>query len=346
MPKVNFVPNLTHEMIQPPDGLTPNCYICDQNYRSMHSQGPLSFRYVGTLDDAAAAQCIQEQMATTKEDLSYIGAKLQSHGDLLLTRWTKRSKENRGMTLSSLAEEIFGAWPPGGRSSTLREEHDGCLCGEHLRSRLEQVKKVARQHVRYGHFRYGEWPQIEDFAQDKSKLLTLLHLRTAYPPETWAVFDTEAASITWDLALSPVVFNSGCVQMTAEAYGTLTDFNDGAMHNLSVVGFPRAQLTFESQAALARGLRNLLDGIIDGAEPSGSAKWDIAITGRSLGGTPDVMWGAYKHQAFVPPTGFDMDAIVGRAMARYRSILDEIEVMQTEPDYVRHVAFLWSSGKM
>lgn len=80
-------------------------------------------------------------MTKTAENLDYVRAKLQSHGDLMLSRWTKRSKEKRGMFLSSTAEGIFGPWPPGPRPSTFSDEDDGCTCGRHQRSPLEQVKK-------------------------------------------------------------------------------------------------------------------------------------------------------------------------------------------------------------
>ena len=256
--------------ISPPRDLKHNCHICDQHFRTRQSQVHLSFRYIGVLDDVAAAQSIRDEVASTAADLEYVKAKLRSHGDLILARWTKRSKEKRGMFLSSAAEDNFGPWPPGPRSSTLSDEDDGCTCGQHRRSHLEQAKELARQQVRYGCFWFGDWLQIEDFARDRSKLLTLLHLRTAYPPSSWAIFDTKAASIAWDLALCPVVFNDNGVRMTGDGHGTLTDFSHEAIHMWSHVGYPRAKLTFWSQSAIARGLRNLVDGLVDGAEAAGT----------------------------------------------------------------------------
>lgn len=130
-----------------------------------------------------------------------------------------------------------------------------------------------------------------------------------------------------------------------EGYGALTELNHEALHAFSIVGYPRAILTFWSQAAIAQGLRGLVDGLVDDAEPSGHVKWKLAIETGSLGGGGAVMAGAYEHQAFLPPTLFDMDLIVEKATARYRSALDQIEMMQTDPEYMRHVALLWRSSK-
>ena len=58
------------------------------------------------------------------------------------------------------------------------------------------------------------------------------------------------------------------------------------------------------------------------------------------------MSAAYKHQAFVPPTHFDMRLLAEKATARDRSVLDDVEMMQIDPEYMRHVALLWRSSKM
>jgi hypothetical protein len=43
--------------------------------------------------------------------MDYVKEKLGSHGDAIISRWSKRSRNKRGKLSSDAAGEYFGPWP-------------------------------------------------------------------------------------------------------------------------------------------------------------------------------------------------------------------------------------------
>ena len=65
---------------------------------------------------------------------------------------------------------------------------------------------------------------IRPFADDRKKLLSLLHVRAAYPPSAWAIVDTEESLITWIFTdEAKLYYNAQCVKMYGDDYGSLVD---------------------------------------------------------------------------------------------------------------------------
>jgi len=103
-----------------------------------------------------------------KESLDHVRDVLHSHGDVVLSRWSKFSQEKRAKLLQAAAPVWCSPPPP------------------ELSSRLDVwgTKRVVNPVV--------PWFDAVSFAQDRMKLLSLLHVRCEYDPSQWAAFDTRS----------------------------------------------------------------------------------------------------------------------------------------------------------
>lgn len=121
---------------------------CDINkgmWRTLEDQNTRR-PYAGELSDAMAQHLLDfylEDMDRIRRDLS---STLQSHGDIVLKRWKKMSRDKRGILLSDAAHLVFGTWPV--VTGTCSEPDCYELHG--------------------GSWPYGGWLTLESFAEDWS----------------------------------------------------------------------------------------------------------------------------------------------------------------------------------
>jgi hypothetical protein len=111
------------EIFPPPSGVHSECLICELSYYTVDLQqravAVLSPSSITKFYDAYAGQYTNEDVQgdicaalwQTNKDLDYVKCVLKTHGDLILSRWTKKSKDKRGTLLSSEASVCFGQWP-------------------------------------------------------------------------------------------------------------------------------------------------------------------------------------------------------------------------------------------
>lgn len=66
-------------------------------------------RYHGSLKKVEAQVVINNLLTRMQENLDYIKSKLQSHGDVAVSRWSKKSIDKRRKLLSASAEFCFVA---------------------------------------------------------------------------------------------------------------------------------------------------------------------------------------------------------------------------------------------
>lgn len=67
--------------------------------------------YAGHLSDALAAHLLKFYKADIEQLRTALTEKLQSHGDILLKKWKKMSRDKRGHLLSQTSPDMFGNWP-------------------------------------------------------------------------------------------------------------------------------------------------------------------------------------------------------------------------------------------
>jgi hypothetical protein len=164
------------------------------------------------------------------------------------------------------------------------------------------------------------------------KLIHLIHVRSESDAARWAIFDTHS---NWrDFTKSPYTYNPGAVIMHGEHYGKLVEFNVEEAHSWHQVGFPRAVLTFKTQRKLAAALRAIVDAVVADAEPSGHEKWTALMLRGPQGGHEEALYG----QEFTPPAKIEPLGFLERVRNQLDEHIDEIELMQTDHEYMRQCA--------
>lgn len=171
------------------------------------------------------------------------------------------------------------------------------------------------------------------------KLLSLIHVRSEYRSNQWAVFDTrstwmECSNLRWRM----YKYNPRAVIMHGKQYGRLVEFDVNSAHTWHQAGFLRAVLTFEVQRELAVGLRAIVDSIIADAEPSGNEKWKSLMVGGPRSAHEEALWSSYHHQEFTAPVNLEPRVLLEKARNNLEIHIDEIELMQTDPEYMRQCA--------
>lgn len=250
-----------------PHGTHAKCVLCNIHFhpvRETRDKGFFDVGYDRQMDDTEAQASIDAMIGATKADLAYVKEKLRTHGTVIVTRWTKKSQDKRGRLLSDAAKWCFGEWP---QATSMSNEPESVS----LRNRVAAM--LPKSWEKDNHFQWGPWIHTTDLAKDSAKLLSLLNVRTAYPQQDWAMFDTDETELCFDASMTLSPYNPKGVQMYGEGFGRLMDFDVELAHARAMLGFPRAYITFLAQQAIARMIRNVIDAITVNAAPSGDSKW-------------------------------------------------------------------------
>jgi hypothetical protein len=123
--------------------------------------------------------------------------------------------------------------------------------------------------------------------------------------------------------------------MHGERYGELVDFDPNSAHSWQQVGFPRALLTFQAQEALALALSTAVDILTTSAGSGGNSQWLALVSGGLRSADEEVLWSSYYHQEFATPAKFDPEVILEKAQNQLNNAVDEIELLQTDPEQMR-----------
>lgn len=312
------------ELHPPPAGLhcgdptqQSNCEYCEGNFYSTAVQESGKRRYHGSVTAEEAQNEINRTIKETSENLFYVKSKLDTHGDLIVSWWSKRSIDKRGALLSTAAASCFGQWPPVSETNPVP---NSLFSGWHPTASREKV------------FPYALWLRGKDFAEDRMKLLQLLFLRTEHTLQDWAMHDTIESRTVFRQAIA-LPYTSHCVQMHGDDYGQLVKLNDMLVHTCAIMSFPRALSTIRAQHAISIALGRVVQVILADASPSGNSNWKKLVLNLNKRGE-GVRWSFYEHPALVPPCAFDPQTLLEKAINKFNELADDIELLSTDPEYM------------
>jgi len=206
-----------------------SCQTCSQQYRSLHQQKSKDeLGYEQILSNADAALVAGDLTRDVKENLENVKSKLQVFGDAMAKRWTKKNTKQRIALL-------------------LKAKPDICQQEWH-RIEPNQQRDLWAQHQSQQDDNRRLLPQLHlPTLSKKSNLLSLLHLRTAYAPASWASYDCEQLRQGFEDGKLELAYNPHSISLAAgDSYGTLVPWNIDGAHQWSAVGFPRAILVFQA----------------------------------------------------------------------------------------------------
>ncbi|KAF5970353.1 ycfA domain-containing protein, partial [Fusarium coicis] len=328
-PQYTFDCSALESSIRQPPCLCPDC---QDGFYPEKSQRNLEHSYRQRLSNAEA----ERRACSTVDDIqrrrSRLDEKIRVFGDVLLSRWQKKSQAKRATLLKEAAPDL--------------EEQQWLL--PRYNYMHERLYILARKQSRRRQLLLP-WLNVHVLKSNPAVLFALLHYRTAYPPQSWATFDSNQLKLSWAAGHFDVDFSAKCVVMHGDQYGSLVDWDAKAAHRGDTLGYPRAILVLEAQAYLFEVLCNIVDKILEGVplQPPRAEKWHDLVSREEFKETNAVeTWSPYTNQAFSRPPMFNCDYLLTLAKSRLEEIGDHLWYLQCDSDYMRRHVKLWFATEL
>ncbi|PNP76801.1 hypothetical protein FNYG_09905 [Fusarium nygamai] len=303
------------------------CPDCQDGFYPEKSQENPEHSYRQRLSNAEA----ERRACSTVDDIqrrrSRLSEKIRVFGDVLLSRWQRKSQAKRATLLKGAAPDLEAQQWLLPRYNYMRE-----------RFYILARKQSRRRQLLL------PWLNVHVLKSNPAVLFALLHYRTAYPPQSWATFDSNQLKVSWAAGYFDVDFSAKCVVMHGDQYGSLVDWEAKAAHRGDTLGYPRAMLVLEAQAYLFEVLCNIVDKILEGVplQPPRAEKWHDLVSREEFRETNAVeIWSPYTNQAFSRPPMFNCDYLLTLAKSRLEETGDHLWYLQCDSDYMRRHVKLW-----
>ncbi|TVY82189.1 hypothetical protein LSUE1_G002221 [Lachnellula suecica] len=313
----------------PPPGVCDSeCVDCGSQYRSIQSQGARQLVYGDVYSEAEAREICALYAKDIREDLEFLRSKISSHGNTIINRWKKKSRDKRSTDLQKAYPQIF---PQQWTAPRIQYEHGNATWRE--RPEFHQALLLP-------------FLNLEVLTDDPFKLLSLLHYRTKFEPQDWVSFDLRQTTSSWESGGVRVDFADCCVVLHGANYGKVVSWNTEQAHRWDIAGFPRGKLILEAQQILLQFLRKTVEQLLNGIDREGSAdKWaelEASHFRRSVGSES---WSAFSNEAFSAPI-FDVSRLVESSQVRLAEAEDHLWLLQTDPEYFQDAIKNGSQGRI
>jgi hypothetical protein len=183
---------------------------------------------------------------------------------------------------------------------------------------------------------------IETLSEDPTLLLSMLHHRSSNEPEEWLAFDNANVVLVEHFTIMSNTFNRNCVVMQGPDYGKLVPWNAEQAHRWEIVGFTKAHVLLTAQRTMLNLLSICVKGLLTEAtvtpELGLNPKWNSMIASDFSRFKTNFPWSTDFVKPFSAPRRFDAREISELITSRHRVVLDELELLQTDPQYVQSLA--------
>ncbi|KAI1055330.1 hypothetical protein LB506_011512 [Fusarium annulatum] len=324
-PQYYFTLPALEDSIRPPP--CP-CSDCQDGFYPENSQKNPEHSYHQRLSNVQAESRARSFVDDIQKRRSRLSEKVQVFGDILITRWKKQSQAKRATLLKEAAPDLEAQQWLLPRYNYMREKY----------YILDRKAERRRQLLL-------PWLNVHVLKTNPAVLFALLHYRTAYPPQSWATFDSNQLKVSWAAGYFDVDFSAKCVVMHGDRFGSLVDWEAKAAHRGDILGYPRAILILEAQAFLLKVLCNIVDKILEGVDPlqtPRAGKWHDLVNHEAFRETGAIeFWSPYTNQAFSRPPMFNCDYLVTLAKSRLEETGDHLWYLQCDSDYMRRHVKIW-----
>ncbi|KAF7187268.1 hypothetical protein HII31_11356 [Pseudocercospora fuligena] len=303
---------------QPPS-CPKSCTVCSGQYRTLHSQAHIHIlRYETALSDTDATNQISNSLKAIRANFGAIGQLMQQYGDTFVKRWSKKSIEKRYKLLMSVMPK---AYKRGGEGVSLSK----ISCSNLADCRIALLLP---------------WLNIEYLSQDPHSLFALLHTRTINSLSSWALFDQYQLAGSFSQGALSVAYNPHCVEINGGddvAFGALVPWDMERAHRRDIIGFPMAQLIFDSQKLLSSYLKDTVEIVLqNGLEEAtrGDCNW-MKLTERGFRADSDSSSFQRRPMPFATPPTLHLTKMLETFRSRHASAKDEAELLQTDPAFAK-----------
>ncbi|TIA54016.1 hypothetical protein D6C77_07912 [Aureobasidium pullulans] len=323
---------------------------------------PQFFPAVIIVNDKQARVIITEIVDGIKADLAFLRTTLAKHADFLVSR---RKKKSQGKRFSFLTEhtalfdkrwaavhllERVGARDEDRKYSgernlrkvRTRRTADGrfatCL-GLHTRESLANTEIRDKTLISHHDSWFLPYLDAETLSEDPTLFFSSLHHRTSNEPERWMMFDNSNLVLAEHFSIIPNVFNPHCVVAQGSDYGKLVKWNAEQAHRWEIIGFSKAHHLFTAQKKILSLLSNCVRGLLAEVQAPTTLnihpKWNGMVEANFSRFKTDFPWSTDFVKLFSEPPRFDAREVAELIVSRHRVVLDELELLQTDPQYVQ-----------
>ncbi|KAF7890046.1 uncharacterized protein EAF02_002461 [Botrytis sinoallii] len=315
------------DLYGPPIGsCSSSCTECNAQYRTLDLQPIDRLAYAEALSVHEAKTIAKSYADAIKDDFKYLHRMVVVHGNTIINRWRKKSRDKRTKTLQTAFPRMFST-----KWNLVHVHYD--------------YADVTWQPMReFRETLLVPWLNLETLRDDPYKLLALLHARTKYSPEQWVAFGNHSMRASWETGALRTEYADCCVVFYGSNYGDITPWNTTKVHQMDIIGFPRGRLILEAQSIILKTLRGTVEDLLLGVDiESSSSKWYMLVDSNFRGASGSIAWSNFSDQAFTAPI-FDLDRLLNISRAAFHEAEDHLWLLQTDPVYLQYRAKLARQG--
>ncbi|KAI4753712.1 hypothetical protein E4T51_13167 [Aureobasidium sp. EXF-12344] len=300
---------------------------------------PQYFPAAIAVNDKQAQTIITEIVDSIKIDLAFLRAALTKHADFLVSRWKKKSQGKRFSFLIEHTQLLDKRWAAvhllervgaDGRAICIELHTQESLANTELRD-----KTLTSHHDSW----FLPYLDAETLSEDPTLFFSLLHHRTSNDPEKWLMFDNSNIVLAEHFSIIPNVFNPHCVVAQGPDYGKLVKWNAMQAHRWEIIGFTKAHHLFTAHRKMLNLLSNCVKGLLAEVKAPTALdihpRWYSMIAAGFSRFKTDLPWSTEFVKPFSEPPRFDAREVAELIASRHGVILDELELLQTDPQYVQ-----------
>ncbi|KAI6798349.1 hypothetical protein KC363_g3383 [Hortaea werneckii] len=306
-----------------------DCMECIQQFCTANHKDLV--QNVSNAEAKAKAKALAVQ---AEQDRQYLQVKLEQYGDAIKKKWEKLSREKRRVLILGAQPSLYQhKWHE--LRSMWGYDQQACEIQEKDIGDKEKLRELGFHDERLENGALSPYLNLESLMDDRDRILSLLHYRSAYKLEDWVMFDSYQAKHAVEGGSLGREYNENCVIMFGERYGDLVKWHQAQCHRWNCIGYPRAVLVLKAQAKLLGFLRRLTDGIVPPSSTArmGNADWTLLASRGFKATSQTEYWSALTNQPFSAPPTLDSAEISKKILAQLQAAEDHLRFLQTDPAY-------------
>ncbi|CAK3994921.1 hypothetical protein K441DRAFT_681069 [Lecanosticta acicola] len=266
-----------------------------------------------------------------ERDREYLRNGLHRHGDLVLSKWKKKTKVKREALLLAAQPDLY-------RHACIQQRTmfrmDGKLTDFDRVAPGEKAISMGDPTCRRAMLL--PYLNVDSLARDPMRLISLFHYRSSYKPEEWVSFDFAQMRVAFEGAQVSIRYNDNSLILHGPRFGDLVPYEQEEAHTRKTIGYARGECILEAQAFLLGFLRRIFDVLVPSKTVErGNVCWST-LTSIGFKSPGDVeFWPPYANAPFSRPPVFDLQKHTQMLKAALAAAEDHLRFLQTDPAYVQ-----------
>ncbi|KAK3708895.1 hypothetical protein LTR37_011225 [Vermiconidia calcicola] len=288
-------------------------------------------------DDTDAADVIAGLIESTKRDHAYICDRIETYGDVIANRWTKRNRIARANILKEASPKMYPL--KHAAADLMYVMTDATDAARRVPFTREVSDDLHRKWLEWEDSYLAPYLDVQSLSEEPLKLLALMQYRAHSNQSDWVLFDQAQVKLGFDSSHVNIAYNPHCVITSGDRFDKLVQWEKEAAHRGDMIGYPKARLIFKAQQKISELLHKVVDLLLrhglDKA-PKGRGEWDRLVSTGFRKEAKSITKSPHLGQAFSPPPRLDVEEVDRSFLSRTNAAADELFQSHSDPLYVRH----------